>query len=452
MPLRLLTLGAGLLVLSLSAFANPVITEFMAKNESTLVDENGDYSDWIEIHNPDASAVNLEGWTLTDKADQPAQWTFPAVTLQPGEYLIVFASGKNRSAAGQELHTNFSLSTSGEYLGLFSPGGSVTTEFSPSFPAQYPDISYGTSTPRTWVKLLGLGDVTRVHVPTDDSLGTSWRSPDFDDSSWNSGTLGVGFDRSTSPVDLTPYIGTNVESQMYNLRTSVYFRSTFEITNPAQVYGLELRTRYDDGYAIFLNANSTPVDQANAPATLAWDSSATAIVFDTDGIEPRVTDISSALNLLVAGTNTLAAHGLNANAPSSDLLVSPELWAEIYDATGTSQTGYFTTPTPGTTNADRDGMLLMETVSFSQPAGTFSSAFSLTLSGNAEGQEIRYTTDGSVPTATSTLYTNPLTISSTTLLRAAIFDSSGAGSQTVTAHYLLLSSALANRKSNLPME
>lgn len=451
MPQRLLTLLAGLLSLSLPAFAHPIITEFMAKNESTLVDENGDYSDWIEIHNPDATAVNLEGWTLTDKANQPAQWAFPAVTLQPGEYLIVFASGKNRSVAGQELHTSFSLSTSGEYLGLLAPNGDVGTEFSPAFPAQYPDLSYGTSTPRTKVKLLGVGDPAQVHVPASAALGNSWRAPSFNASSWTSGTLGVGFDRSTSPVDLTPYIGTNVESQMYNQRTSVYIRSSFEITNPAQVYGLELRTRYDDGYAIFLNGSNTPVDQVNAPASLAWDSSATQIVYDNDGIEPRVTDISSSLNLLVSGANTLAIHGLNANAPSSDLLVSPELWAEVHDPSGTSAIGYFTKPTPGAANADRNGMLLMETVTFSQTSGTFSSPFPLTLSGNAEGQEIRYTTDGSVPTTSSALYSAPITINNTTLLRVAIFDSAGASSQTTTTHYLRLSSALANRKSNLPM-
>ena len=119
------------------------INEFMALNQTTLTDEDGEYSDWIEIYNPTTGAVNLSGWSLTDEKILPQKWIFPNITLNPDEYLLVFASGKNRVIAGSELHTNFRLSGDGEYMALFSPGGAPATEFDPSFPVQQTDISYG---------------------------------------------------------------------------------------------------------------------------------------------------------------------------------------------------------------------------------------------------------------------------------------------------------------------
>jgi hypothetical protein len=65
----------------LSANATPLITEFMADNTETLADEDGDFPDWIEIHNPDAAAVDLDGWTLTDNATNLTKWTFPPATI-----------------------------------------------------------------------------------------------------------------------------------------------------------------------------------------------------------------------------------------------------------------------------------------------------------------------------------------------------------------------------------
>src|SRR5258708_39930765 len=77
--------------------AEPVIREFMASNDSTLADEDGAFSDWIEIFNPDSSPVNLGGWYLTDSAKKKSKWAIPAVTLASNGFLVVFASGKNRT-------------------------------------------------------------------------------------------------------------------------------------------------------------------------------------------------------------------------------------------------------------------------------------------------------------------------------------------------------------------
>jgi hypothetical protein len=124
--------------------AGPVITEFMASNESTLADEDGAYSDWIELHNPAAVSLNLAGWYLTDSASNKTKWQFPAIVLPAGGYVVVFASSKDRRNPGSNLHTNFALSAGGEYLGLIRPDGeTVEFDFGARFPAQSDDISYG---------------------------------------------------------------------------------------------------------------------------------------------------------------------------------------------------------------------------------------------------------------------------------------------------------------------
>ena len=125
-------------------FAAPCISEFMAANVSRLADEGGDFPDWIEIHNPDNVAVPLAGYHLTDDAANLDKWTFPAVNLDPGATLVVFASGKNRTDPAARLHTNFRLSADGEYLALVAPDGvTVVSAFAPSYPAQFENESFG---------------------------------------------------------------------------------------------------------------------------------------------------------------------------------------------------------------------------------------------------------------------------------------------------------------------
>ncbi len=119
-----------------------VISELMAANDSTLADEDGAYSDWIEIHNPTALGVNLTGYYLTDDRANPTLWAFPSTNLPAGGQLIVFASGKDRRVPGAPLHTNFQLDRAGEYLALIGPGLTLLHVFDP-YPALEPDVAYG---------------------------------------------------------------------------------------------------------------------------------------------------------------------------------------------------------------------------------------------------------------------------------------------------------------------
>jgi len=119
------------------------INEFLALNQTILTDKDGDYSDWIEIYNPTSADIDLLNWSLTDNKSQLRMWVFPDMTLRKESYLVVFASGKNRRKAGEELHTNFKISGDGEYLALYNSSGKVVTAFDPSFPVQQTDISFG---------------------------------------------------------------------------------------------------------------------------------------------------------------------------------------------------------------------------------------------------------------------------------------------------------------------
>ena len=128
-----------------AAQQNPVISEFMALNSSTLSDEDGDKPDWIELHNPFSTNIDIGGYYLTDDISALTKWQIPPSTVVNAQsYIVVYASSKDRSVSGQPLHTNFKLSSSGEYLAIVEQDGvTIAHEYSLQYPQQYEDISYG---------------------------------------------------------------------------------------------------------------------------------------------------------------------------------------------------------------------------------------------------------------------------------------------------------------------
>ncbi|MCA9188880.1 MAG: lamin tail domain-containing protein, partial [Planctomycetales bacterium] len=181
--------------------ADPIINEFLAANNGFLQDEDGEYSDWIELYNQGDTTADLDGWSLSDDPADLTKWQFPSVSLPPGGYLVVFASNKDRAIAGNELHTNFQLASSGEPLLLVRPdGATIASHFSPAFPQQYEDISYGIGGASDQVIVIDRDSPVDALVPTDDSLGNTWTSTSFvPDTSWLTGTLGVGYGHSDVP-------------------------------------------------------------------------------------------------------------------------------------------------------------------------------------------------------------------------------------------------------------
>ncbi|MBL9138938.1 MAG: chitobiase/beta-hexosaminidase C-terminal domain-containing protein, partial [Verrucomicrobiales bacterium] len=128
----------------------PRLSEIVADNAGGQEDEDGDTSDWFELWNPNPYALDLDGLYLSDDPSQLAKWRMPSVRLPAGGFLVVFASGKDRSRPGSELHTNFRLNANGDWIGLVDRDGRRILDQVPDtssgqsrFPIQRSEASYG---------------------------------------------------------------------------------------------------------------------------------------------------------------------------------------------------------------------------------------------------------------------------------------------------------------------
>ncbi|MDP6381258.1 MAG: lamin tail domain-containing protein, partial [Phycisphaerae bacterium] len=411
--------------------ADPIITEFMAINDSTLQDEDLDYSDWMEIHNAGDAAVDLAGWHLTDDAGDLTRWTFPTTNLPAGGYLIVFASGKDRSVSGSELHTNFALSGDGEYLALVQPGGgTVAHDYGPQFPNQAADLSYGIGTNIVGRTLLATEASANVLVPSDGSFGLAWTGGNepFDASAWIYGPTGVGFETETG---YEPLIDTDVETEMYGVNSSVYIRLPFAVEDPGELATMTLKVKYDDGLAAYLNG--TAIASRNAPVSPQWDSQATAEHPDAQAIVYEEIDISAFIGDLEVGSNILAIHGLNLSAGDADFLVDLEIEASGPDI------GYFTSPTPGVANGATGYLGMVGDTTFSVDRGFFDASFDVQITTSTPGATIRYTTDYTWPTeSVGTIYSGAISVATTTVLRAIAYKPGYLSTNVDTQTYIFL--------------
>jgi hypothetical protein len=130
------------------------INEFMASNTKTIKDLQGSFADWIELHNISDNDIKLAHWYLTDDPAEKTKWQFPDVTIHAHDYLLIWA---DKDVEDEGLHTNFKLSKSGEYLGLYDNNGKLIDEY--TFGEQTSDVSEGRY-PN------GTGDFVFMDLPT----------------------------------------------------------------------------------------------------------------------------------------------------------------------------------------------------------------------------------------------------------------------------------------------
>lgn len=342
------------------------ISELLADNENGISDEDGDRQDWLELYNPDDAAVNLDGWWLTDKSANKTQWRIPALSIVGKGTLFIWASGKNRSNPAAPLHTNFSLSKDGEYLGLYRPDTAtgqpvLVDEYTPKFPALPPDVSYGRMFAQTTSVFVASGEVGWYRVPAGALAYTGtvysagqmghgqpggWNvSPFFDDSSWTNGATGIGYD-TTGAFNL--WIGTspsgNCSNALYKINTSLCFRRTFYIPDTSRLASVTLRMKYEDGFVAFVNG--AEVGRANCTNAMAYNTKANTAL--SEAVVNSWTERVVSNKWLVAGTNLLAIQGLNNSSTSSDFLLLPEVVG--LSTAITDVPVYFAEPTPGTLN------------------------------------------------------------------------------------------------------
>lgn len=173
----------------------------------------------------------------------------------------------------------------------------------------------------------------RVWVPSSDAADTAspnWREAGFNDGSWTAGTMGVGYERSSTGTFL-PFIGLDVEAMMANVHPTIYLRIPFEL-DAIDIGILRLAVRYDDGFVAYINGKE--VHRENAPAELSWQTGASASNPDNRAIVAEEFDISGGIRHLRKGENILAIQALNQGSSGSDFLIGASLASIPGAATG----------------------------------------------------------------------------------------------------------------------
>ena len=291
--------------------ADLVINEILAINDGVLVDEDGEYSDAIELFNRGDESANLGGWHLTDEFDDLTQWQFPSVELGAGEYLVVFASGKDRAVAGSELHLNFALSGDGEPLALVEPDGmTVASAFAPEFPQQFDDVSYGIADDANETVLVDQGADIEVLFPPDDSLETTWTETSFvPDASWQSGELAVGYQAGADPPTSEVVLQIDINDRDNPTNTQAGFESF--VVNGSGTETAPVTRSFGDIDVTLFNAGVDPYDdRMRATPINAGDFTEAALL--QDFVFSRAESADGGIDVLVEGLVPDATYTLTA--------------------------------------------------------------------------------------------------------------------------------------------
>ena len=405
------------------------LNEILASNRTGRLNDEGQTSDWIEIHNPGTAPVRLGGYRLTNDPNVPDKWAFPNNRIPAGGYHLVWMSGLDRVAlAPQALRT--SAATIPFETTLIQPGAD-------------------------WRYLLGSGN-------RQSTIG--WTAVGFDDSAFAVGPAGFGYGDEDDATEL-PF-GT----------TAVLIRREFTLKEPLMSESLVLQVDYDDGFAAYLNG--TRVAAVNAPA---GEPNLDSVARDgrEAGFAERF-DLSSHAGLLRQGKNVLAVAGLNTHRESSDMslrialgvlpavchanfrlkkeggslyLIAPdgsiadrvEYQRQVADqslgrpASSLADWGYFLTPTPGSANTGpQQPKPVKSRISFFPEPGAVGQGDKVRIRDKSSAAvDIRFTTNGSDPDGSSRLYREPIELVDSSLFRAATFIGNERASPVVPATYLV---------------
>jgi len=373
--------------------ASVYINEFLAASRTSLVDEDGDLSDWIEFYNSGDGPRRLEGYWLSDKADNPFLWRFPDVVIEPGEYLVVFASGKDRRDAGGQLHANFRLNDRTDNLVFSAAEGQVIEDL--EIRDMITDVSYGQQEGSR-------GNWLYFPRPTPGEANDT-----------------EGFEE----------LSGELLKQGSGLRM-----------NEAMALGRSTLADEDGDYSDWIeifNSGGASVDLAGYGLT---DRRADPYRW----VFPQVTlGPQGFLVVFASGKDRRVAGGrLHTNfriGITGETLVLSNPWGRVVDTLATgrlepdmSAGGYpdggqdrffFPKPSPGFPNMTPALAGYAPQPVFSLQSGFFDGPQSLVMATGTQrpGAVIRYTVDGAEPSGSSSLYSGPIPIEATTVVRAKTF-------------------------------
>ena len=382
-----------------------ILSEAMAENRGCILDSSGAFSDWIELHNDSAAPVDLSGFWLSDDPEKPAKWQFPSLSIAPESYVLVWCDERNTVLEG-ECHTSFSLSRYGETLTLSTPVGSPVSTL------QYAAI-----------------DADRSALNTgSEALVTDAPSPGFENTP--EGALAFLSSRAT-PAPLA--INEVMSSNGHLLRQSdgkyydwAEFRNTGDAAISLSDYTLSDDPAQPERFRFpetVLAPGETFVVILSGGASL---NNSVCTDFSLNGTEDWL--------YLFGPDGTVLDYLRVANLPYQ---------GSIGRLDGQSGFFYFSTPTPGAQNSYGErGVTAAPTADLAP--GIYDSVEKLTVALSGPG-EIRYTTNGNIPTEASELYTGPLTLTKTTALRARCFAAGSLPGETATLNYII------NEEHTLPV-
>ena len=372
------------------------INEIMTHNANQFADEDGDHPDYVELRNCTDHAVSLAGYGLSDAAEKPGKWRFPAVTLPAGGCLAVHCSGKNRTGDPAHLHTSFRLSTD-EQLTLTEPGGAAISAV--TLPAL--DAGQALSWDDGWTDRLpptpnlpntpdsaaALDAQALAQRPGGVMISEILAAPADDDPDW----LEL-YNPGAADVDLS---GWGLSDR---LRTPHRWQFPQGVRLPA---GGRL--------AVFLAGESgtVPSNALAAPFALPSEGGCTVSLCDAEGV-------------------------------ILDSVFLPQQYTGVaYGRGDDGALGYLENPTPLAAN----GRALKDRVDgaeYSHAGGLFTAGDRITVALSAEpGDRIYYTLDCTDPDETKALYTgNPIEIDRTAILRTRVYRDGCLPSQMDAQSYL----------------
>ncbi|MGB2822019.1 MAG: lamin tail domain-containing protein, partial [Phycisphaerae bacterium] len=345
-----------------------LISEFMADNENSFTDGYQNNPDWIELQNTTTSPIDLTGWKLVDGEDE---WIFPEITIPAQGYLVVCATDSIDQDPAGYWHVGFALTTDGEYLALLDDTGTVVHQYTPAFPEQLEDISYGVLYQEHGsTVLVDKGDTAKYLISTAGPLDPAWVEPGFNDDPWAEGPTGLGFglgapSGSTTLIDdgsIWRYLddgsnqGTAWQGTLFDdsgwasgaaelgygdggevtvvsygpdsgsKYITTYFRHTFNVTNAWQYSELTVRLLRDDGGVVYLNGQELVRDPNMPGGTITYTTLANSYIGGDE--EFTFIELPADPTKLVEGTNVLAVEIHQSSGDSSDVSFDLELVGE----------------------------------------------------------------------------------------------------------------------------